>query len=118
MSDQQSEERRERLANSYQTEAAQTVGKGYSRLIRFLRIILPLLALGIIAFDKSVTQLFSTEIYQILFLLSIVPPGANTAAYAAQLDLEPENAATTILIGTLVALISIPLMLALTGLFA
>jgi predicted permease len=47
--------------------------------------------------------------------LSIVPTAANVAAFASQLDLVPEKAATTVLIGTVIALFYIPAMLILMG---
>jgi len=80
-------------------------------------IIWPLVAYVFIWIDQTVLHWFAREIHQIIFVMAIVPPAANTAAFAAQLDMNPEKAATTILIGTLIALLSIPLMLALSGLF-
>lgn len=79
-------------------------------------IVWPALALAIIWADMTLFHIFEKEVHQILFLISIVPHGANTAAYAAKLNIEPEKAATTILIGTILALISIPLMISVTGL--
>ncbi len=75
----------------------------------------PLIALGLIALDKSTTHLFEPEVHDLLFVLSILPPGANIAAFAAQLNLRPEKAATTVLIGTLLGLFYIPLVLMLAG---
>lgn len=75
----------------------------------------PLVVLGFVVFDQNVTQAFGPEIYAIFWVTAIVPPAANTAAFAAQLDLNPEKAATTILIGTIFALFYIPFMIWLIG---
>ena len=52
-----------------------------------------------------------------LLIMSIVPPAANIAAFAATLDLNPEKAATTVLLGTIFALFYIPAVLVLSGLY-
>lgn len=78
-------------------------------------IIWPLVALATIALDKTITQWFTSEIHQMIFLMAIVPPAANIAAFAAQLDMNPEKAASTILLGTVFALFYIPAILVLSG---
>jgi predicted permease len=75
----------------------------------------PLLTGLFVVADRSALHLFDPDIHRLLCLFAIVPPGANIAAYAAQMDLRPEKAATTILLGTVFALIYIPLVM---GLFA
>ncbi|MCB9988394.1 MAG: AEC family transporter [Rhodospirillales bacterium] len=75
----------------------------------------PLIALGLITLDNSVTHLFAPEVHDLLFVLSVLPPAANVAAFAAQLNLQPEKAATTVLLGTLLGLFYIPLVLMLAG---
>ncbi len=82
---------------------------------RFLSIVFagkfiawPFLALTVVSFDRAVTNLFDPEVHKLFMVLSIVPPAANIAAFATQLNLTPEKAATTILAGTLFALIYIP----------
>ena len=77
----------------------------------------PLFAYALIYLDQNLLGWFVPEVHRIFFVMAIVPPAANVAAFAAQLDLNPEKAATTILIGTVLALFTIPLMLALSGLF-
>ena len=79
-------------------------------------IVWPAMAYSLILFDQGVTGWFEPEIHKMIFLMAIVPPAANIAAFAAQLDMSPEKAATTVLIGTLVALFYIPFILLLTGL--
>ena len=80
-------------------------------------IVWPSIVFGLILLDKIFFHIFETSVHQIMFIISIVPHGISVAAYAAQFDLHPEKAATTILIGTLLALLTMPLMLALSGLF-
>jgi predicted permease len=75
----------------------------------------PGLVCGWIVLDKLVLHMFAPEIYSLMLVMSIVPPAANIAAYAAQLDLVPEKAATTILLGTFFALFYIPLILMVSG---
>lgn len=78
-------------------------------------IVWPLSALALVWLDRSIFGLFSPEIHRLLIVMSIVPPAANIAAFAAQLDMRPEKAATTILLGTVFALFYIPFIIVLTG---
>ena len=78
-------------------------------------VVLPGLMLGCILFDRHVSGLFSTTVHQMMFLMTIVPPAANIATFAVQMDLKPEKAATTILVGTIFALFYIPAALWLGG---
>jgi len=71
----------------------------------------PALATGFIALDNVYFHLFGYEVHKLMFILSIVPTAANVAAFSAQFNVRPEKAATTILLGTMFALIYIPLML-------
>lgn len=80
-------------------------------------IVWPLLAWVLILADEHFFHLFAPQIHQLLFLMAIVPQGANIAAFATQMDLRPEKAASTVLIGTIFALFYIPLVMALSGLF-
>lgn len=75
----------------------------------------PLLAFGFNALDKAVLGLFSEDIHHLLMLMALVPPAANITAFASQLNLKPEKAATTVLIGTVFALVYIPAALMLLG---
>jgi len=75
----------------------------------------PALTYGFIAADIYAFHWFNTEIHQLLLMISIVPSGANIAAFATQMNLEPEKAATTILIGTIFALLYIPAVLWMLG---
>lgn len=68
-----------------------------------------------IALDKAALHMFTPDIYSLMLVMAVVPPAANIVAFATQLDLVPEKAATTILIGTLVALVYIPAILVWAG---
>lgn len=68
----------------------------------------PALTLAYIWFDKTYLQMLTPEIYSAMMMMAITPPAANIAAYASQMNMEPEKAATTILLGTVFALIYIP----------
>ncbi len=80
-------------------------------------IVWPLLAWILILVDQNYLHLYSREVHQLLFIMAIVPQGANIAGFATQMNLKPEKAASTILLGTVFALFYIPMMLALSGLF-
>jgi predicted permease len=73
----------------------------------------PVLIAVFVLADEYFLHLFEPEIHKLLYLLAVVPPAANIAAFAAQMDLKPEKAATTILAGTVFALFYIPLIMGL-----
>lgn len=75
-------------------------------------VVWPLLVIGIILLDKNSLHLFSdrNDIYQVMFLMSIVPIAANTVAYAVFLKAEPERAAFIVFASTIFAIIYIPVM--------
>lgn len=75
----------------------------------------PALAFAFIALDQHVFKWLTPDLYHLVMMMSIVPPAANIATFATQMNLEPEKAATTILIGTLFALVYIPAMIWLIG---
>lgn len=74
-------------------------------------IMFPAMSSALIAMDYYYIHLFDITIYKLMFILSIVPTAANIAAFAAEMNTKPEKAASTILIGTVFALFSIPLSL-------
>lgn len=78
-------------------------------------VIMPLIVFGTIFLDKNIFNLFSNDIHNALFIMSIVPPAANVAAYASQMDIHPEKAATTVLLSTIFALFYIPAVVILMG---
>lgn len=71
----------------------------------------PALIMFVISIDKMALHIFDPEIHRLMTVLSIVPPAANIAAFAAQLNVQPEKAATTVLAGTIFALFYIPFFL-------
>lgn len=71
----------------------------------------PALMLAIILVDRQHFGLLQAEVHLLLMILSLVPPGANIPAFALHLDLMPQKAATTVLIGTVLGLLYIPLAL-------
>lgn len=75
-------------------------------------LIWPLVVCVLIAIDKSYALVFinRSDIYQVMFLMSIVPIAANTVAYATFLKAEPERAAFTVFTSTIFAILYIPLM--------
>ncbi|MCC7304656.1 MAG: AEC family transporter [Alphaproteobacteria bacterium] len=75
----------------------------------------PLLTFVFVAMDRAAFHLFEPEVYKLLYLLAAVPFAANIAAFSAQMDLKPEKAATTILLGTVFALFYIPLVMGLAS---
>ncbi|MGH1398948.1 MAG: AEC family transporter [Alphaproteobacteria bacterium] len=76
----------------------------------------PAIILALTMFDRAISMIFPPEIHRLMLILSIVPPAANIAAFAAQLNVQPEKAATTVLICTVLALIYIPFIVMITGL--
>ena len=78
-------------------------------------IIWPLVAFLFVLLDQHVMHLFSKDIHLMMILLGLMPPGANITAYAAQFNVEPEKAATTVLAGTVFALFAIPTAIWLMG---
>src|SRR5690606_25831099 len=75
-------------------------------------VVWPALVIALILFDQQVTHLFvgRNDIYQVMFLMSIVPIAANTVAYATFLKTEPERAALIVFVSTIFAIVYIPLM--------
>jgi len=66
--------------------------------------------------DVHVLGIFNNEIHKLMLVISIVPPAANIAAFAAQLNVQPGKAATTVLLCTIFALVYIPFIVMITGL--
>jgi len=93
-----------------------TFGGRFVGLVFFGKFIcFPSLALAFIYMDKMFFHWLSADIYSLLVMGTIVPPAANIAAFASQLDIEPEKAATTILLGTVFALFYIPVVIMVMG---
>jgi hypothetical protein len=80
---------------------------GMAFLAKF--IVWPLVVGLVIFLDIHFFQLYSSEIYKIMLLMSIVPLASNTVAFATKLNTHPEKAAVTVLLSTIFAFIYIPL---------
>ena len=76
-------------------------------------VLWPLIAFGIIFFDKSMVMLYSQDIYNVLLLMSIVPAGTSIVAISTELKVQPEKAAFVVLFTTILSLIYIPAFIAL-----
>ncbi len=75
-------------------------------------IVWPVVVGCIIFLDSTFWHFYTTDIYTVILLLSIVPLAANTVAFATQLRAHPEKAALTVLLSTLFAILYIPLFIA------
>lgn len=75
-------------------------------------VVWPALALAFWWFDSNGPQWYNQQVYQALFLVSITPIAANTVVIANVLNLAPAQVAGTALLSTLLALFTIPLMIA------
>jgi predicted permease len=84
---------------------------GMAMLAQF--IIWPLIIGGIILLDKNIFGFYPVLILKIIFLLSLIPIGANLIAYSTQLNVQPEKASITILITTVFAMLYVPFMVSL-----
>jgi len=82
------------------------------RLIRWLFTVKflywPAMGIGLILLDKTFLHMFEPEVHGLILIFSAVPPQANLVAYAAQLNLHPEKAASAVLLGTAFAIMYIP----------
>ncbi len=76
-------------------------------------VLWPAIMLGIIAVDRAHFGLFSTDVRNIMIVLSIVPMAANTVLYATEMRVHPEKAATAVALTTLFTLVYIPVMVTL-----
>jgi malate permease and related proteins len=68
----------------------------------------PLLVALVLFLDNRYFGVFDHDISQVVFFMATLPIAANTVAIAALLKTEPERAAVTVLIITLIALFAVP----------
>ncbi|MDR1554712.1 MAG: transporter [Campylobacteraceae bacterium] len=73
-------------------------------------IIWPLAALLVTFLDKNFLYILNEDAYSVIFVYSIVPMAANTAIMATLFKVKPEQASLTILLSTLFAFFTIPVM--------
>lgn len=71
-------------------------------------ILWPLFGGLFIAVDILFFNNYDTTIYQLFVVFTCVPLAGNIVAFASNLDLHPERAATAVLISTLLGIITIP----------
>lgn len=78
-------------------------------------ILWPAVGLAVILADAAVFHLFPHEIYGLILIFTSVPLMSNLVAYAAHMNLHPEKAATAVVLSTLLAIITLPLIFILAG---
>jgi len=76
-------------------------------LMRF--IFWPLLVMGVLVFDSIFLGFFDSLGRTVLWVLAIVPLAANTVAFASEMNLHPEKTATAVVISTVLAVFTVPL---------
>lgn len=76
-------------------------------------LIWPALIFILIIVDQSFLHFLSEDIYPALLLVSIMPVAANVVAYATELNVNPEEATSFVLISTLISLTVIPVFIGL-----
>lgn len=81
---------------------------GMTFLAKFL--VWPFVVLTVIAFDSAYLGIYEATCHQALILISIVPLAVNTVIMASLMKCQPEQAAATVLLSTLFALIYVPFM--------
>ncbi|WP_121628578.1 AEC family transporter [Poseidonibacter antarcticus] len=90
--------------------------KKYIKIAYFFKFIFwPASILLIIFIDKNFLGLLSKDIYDVLFLFSIVPLAGNTITLAVLLNAKPQKASFTVLLSNLISIIYIPIALLLYG---
>ncbi|RXJ85222.1 AEC family transporter [Arcobacter sp. CECT 8985] len=86
--------------------------KKYIKIAYFYKFFIwPLFMLAVINLDKNIFMFLNEDIYDVLFLMSIVPLAGNTVTLAILLKAKPEKASFTVLLSNLVSIIYIPLTL-------
>lgn len=73
----------------------------------------PLLATAFWWLDSQVLGIYEPAVHKAIFLISITPIAANTVVIATLLDTSPRQAAGTVMLSTLFALMFIPVMISL-----
>lgn len=76
-------------------------------------VIWPLVATAFWWLDSQVLGIYEPAVHKAIFLISITPIAANTVVIATLLDTSPRQAAGTVMLTTLFALVFIPVMISL-----
>ncbi len=88
-------------------------------LVMFGKYVLWAIAVsGFVWLDGHVLRIYGTSVYTMIAILVITPTAANTAAFAAQLDFKPQQAATVVFLTTLLSFAALPFTLPLLFTFA
>lgn len=87
----------------------------YSFFFKF--VFWPLSILFFIYLDKNIFNLFNRDIYNVMFLFSIVPLAGNAITLAIINGIKPEKASITVLLSTIFSIIYIPIVIVLYGNF-
>lgn len=82
---------------------------GLAYFAKFL--VIPAIAIGFTYLNKHYWHFYDDLAMQVIFLMSLVPIGANTISIATQLKLDVDKVAITTVISTLMALVYIPIVL-------
>lgn len=72
----------------------------------------PIITLSLIYLDANFFHMFDRSIHLAALLTSIVPPAANTVVFASIHHAHPEETASAVVTGTVLALVYLPLMVA------
>lgn len=76
-------------------------------------IIWPMVALGILLIDRIFFGVLTPPLDMIMLIMALTPLPGNAVAYAAEFDLRPNQAATAVMVSTVIALVYIPAVYAL-----
>ena len=92
------------------------VDKEYLKIAYFTKFIFwPSFVLTMIFVDKTYLNLLNQDIYNVLFLMSIVPLAGNTVTLAVLLKAKPEKTSFAVLLSTLISVAYIPIAITLYG---
>lgn len=80
-------------------------------VIKFL--IWPAVAIGILLIDRMFFGVLTPPLDMIMLIMALTPLPGNAVAYAAEFDLRPNQAATAVMLSTVIALVYIPAVYAL-----
>ncbi len=92
------------------------VDKEYLKIAYFTKFFFwPAVVLSLIYVDKTFLTLLNQDIYNVLFLMSIVPLAGNTVTLAVLLNAKPEKTSFAVLLSTLISVAYIPIVITLYG---
>ena len=97
-------------------DVKEDIDKKYLKVAYFFKFIFwPVSILSIIFLDKTFFAFLNKDIYDVLFLFSIVPLAGNTVTLAVLLNAKPQKASFAVLLSNLVSILYIPVALVLYG---